>query len=328
LKYGIKRLLKISTFAPIVLFVYNRPWHTQQTIEALQANILASESELIIYSDAAKSMDAEKNVKEVREYIHNITGFKSVEIVEAKCNKGLADSIIEGVTTVVNRFGKVIVLEDDIVTGKYFLQYMNDGLNKFIDTKEVWVVNGYFYPTKKKKNRDACFLYPFMVCWGWATWDNRWKDFKKNPGELISSLSYKDIRHINLDGACPDFWLQVLGNYNGLINTWAIFWLITIIQNAGLCLAPYQSLVKNIGLDNSGEHCGEDKKLAFLGNIDQEITYFPDQVKPNMKEYGFVRRISRERFRKMRVGLFLKRRINLVYQIFRKFGRFKSIDLY
>ena len=137
--------LKHEILAPIVLFVYNRPWHTQQTVEALQKNVYAAESELIIYADAAKNDHAEEKVQEVRKYIKSITGFKSVEIIEQKTNQGLANSIINGVTEVVNKYGRIIVLEDDIVTSKWFLKYMNDALEVYKDEEKVMEISGHLY---------------------------------------------------------------------------------------------------------------------------------------------------------------------------------------
>ena len=114
--------------APIVLFVYNRLNHTRQTLEALQKNDLASKSELIIYSDSAKNKNDLDKVAKVREYIKNIDGFKKIIIRKAKKNIGLANSIINGVTKVVNEYGKIIVLEDDLMTSRFFLRFMNEAL--------------------------------------------------------------------------------------------------------------------------------------------------------------------------------------------------------
>ena len=101
--------------APIVLFTYNRPWHTRQTIEALQKNHLASESVIFIFSDGPKTKEDEPKVEEVRKFLKTIQGFKQIEIIEREKNWGLAKNIIDGVTKVVNEYGKVIVLEDDII---------------------------------------------------------------------------------------------------------------------------------------------------------------------------------------------------------------------
>lgn len=127
----------MTKYAPILLFVYNRPEHLKQTMETLQNNTLAAESELYIYSDAARKDTDEAAVAEVRNYIHKITGFKSITLIEREKNWGLARNIIDGVTTQVNRFGRVIVMEDDLITAPYFLQFMNDALETYKDEPRV-----------------------------------------------------------------------------------------------------------------------------------------------------------------------------------------------
>ena len=116
----------MQVFAPIALFVYNRPNHTARTLKFLQQNELATESRLFIFSDAAKTEGDQKLVDEVRSLIKDTDGFKSVEIVERKDNMGLANSIIAGVTKLVNTYGKVIVFEDDLISSPYTLTYFNE----------------------------------------------------------------------------------------------------------------------------------------------------------------------------------------------------------
>ncbi len=265
--------------APIVLFVYNRPWHTKQTIEALQKNELAKESELYIYSDAPKDTKAEKEVGNVREFIENVEGFKKVTIVKRERNLGLAASIIDGVTTVVNRYGKVIVLEDDLVTSPYFLSFMNDALDFYEDEKRVWHISGWNYPIDPN-GLDDTFLWRVMNCWGWATWADRWKYYEKNTERVMESFSSEDIVRFNLDGA-ENFWSQVEANRDGKIDTWAIYWYAKIFENGGLCLNPVVSFVDNIGLDGSGIHCGISEKI--------ECTVFGESYK-----IGFNKRIMED----------------------------------
>ena len=131
--------------APIVLFVYNRPYHTKRTIEALQDNTLAKDSELFIFSDAPKSKTSIDDVLAVREIIKEVDGFKKVTVVQRDTNWGLANSIVDGVTDIVNRYGKVIVVEDDMITAKCFLEYMNDSLDKYADAKNVFSISGFTY---------------------------------------------------------------------------------------------------------------------------------------------------------------------------------------
>ncbi|WGL63768.1 glycosyltransferase [Pseudomonas sp. CW003PS] len=241
---------------PVILFVYNRPWHTRQTIDSLKKNELADSTELIVFSDAPKNEKAESQVKEVRDYLKTIEGFKSVKIIEREHNWGLAASIIDGVTEVVNEYGKVIVLEDDIVTSPVFLQYMNQALDFYADKKDIWHISGWSYPIESEGLGDA-FLWRGMNCWGWATWSDRWKHFKKDPEGLIKNWTSDDKKAFDLGGTGV-FWSQVLGNAAGKLNTWAIFWYATIFQNKGLCLNPTVSYVENIGHDGSGVHCGND----------------------------------------------------------------------
>ncbi len=162
--------------APIVLFVYNRPDLTKETLSALKKNTLASESELFIFSDGSKSEKDFDKVNEVRKLIKNINGFKSVRVFENKENKGLANSIIFGVTKIINKYGKIIVLEDDLITSKYFLKFMNEGLNFYKNNKKIGSITGYNKPSHfmKFKNYDKdLYLSSRFSSWGWATWKDR-----------------------------------------------------------------------------------------------------------------------------------------------------------
>jgi len=256
--------------APIVLFVYSRLEHTRQVIEALQNNILAKDSELIIYSDFAKTKELEDKVKGVREYIKCINGFKNVTIIYRDKNLGLANSIIDGVTTVVNRYGKVIVLEDDIVTNRYFLKFMNEALEFYKDKKKVWHIAGWNYPISSE-GLDDTFLWRLMNCWGWATWSDRWDYFEKDSDKLIKEFTKEQIKYMNLDG-CLKTWSQVISNKKGLIDTWAVYWYACIIKNNGLCLNPVKTLVINIGIDGSGENCGRND--AYESALSDKETLF------------------------------------------------------
>ena len=141
--------------APVVLFVYNRLDHTMNVIESLANNLLAKETDLYVFSDAAKTEKGLDVVNAVREYIRKTDwreNFQKVTIVEAKQNKGLAKSIIGGVTEILEKYGKVIVVEDDLVLSPYFLQYMNGALDYYKDVEDVWSISGYSFPMKSLKN--------------------------------------------------------------------------------------------------------------------------------------------------------------------------------
>jgi len=259
------------TPAPIVLFVYNRPVHTRQTVEALLKNELAKESDLIIFSDAAKNNEAVGAVCEVREFIKTISGFRSVKIVERDRNWGLANSIIDGVTSVVNEQGRIIVLEDDLVTSPYFLKFMNDALNAYKDEEKVMHISGYMFPVSTTGLPETFFLRP-TTCWGWATWDRAWQHFSKEPKKLLNEFSEQTIYRFNLDGSY-NYWEHIQLNERGLINTWAVFWYASVFQQDGLCLHPNISMVNNIGHDDSGIHSGQTDTFA-VELASEPITFF------------------------------------------------------
>jgi hypothetical protein len=240
--------------SPIALFVYARLDHVRQTIEALKRNLLATESNLIIFSDGPKRQDVAVVVQEVRRYIRNVDGFKSVRIIERECNLGLAASIIDGVTGICDTHGRVIVMEDDLITSAYFLTYMNDALDKYADTQQVAAISGFHPPFKAQL--PETFFQCDAECWGWATWKRAWEKFNPNGTELLAELNRRGLRKMfDQDGTYP--YVRMLEDQiAGRNDSWAIRWRATVILNGMLSLYPDRSLVCNIGLDGSGTHGG------------------------------------------------------------------------
>jgi len=298
--------------APIVLFVYNRPWHTRQTIEALQKNELASESELFIFADAPKNKGAEEKVKEVREYIKTINGFKKITIIEREKNFGLANNIIDGVTKVINEYGKIIVLEDDLITSPYFLKFMNDALEFYEDEKKVMHISGYVYPIDNKGLEDTFFIKP-TTCWGWATWSRAWKYFKKDAEYYIKVFDKKMIKDFNINNSY-DYFSQIVANQKGELNTWAIFWYASVYLNNGLSLHPKESFVKNIGHDGKGVHC--EKTSIFDVTLNEN---YPIKFAKEIKENKEARKRLEEYFNKIAPS-FLKK---IIIKILKKVGMYK-----
>src|SRR3989339_172071 len=246
--------------APIALFVYNRPKHTKQTVAALQNNKLSQDSNLFIFSDGPRKKEDEKKVKEVRNYIKSITGFKNIIIDEKEKNQGLADSIVNGVTKIINKYDKIIVLEDDIVTFPYFLEYMNDALEIYKNELRVMHIAGYFFPVKN--NLPETFFFNQASCWGWATWKHAWKYFNNNAETLYQKIKEKKlIKKFNIDGSKPNLEQQLIDNINKNNKTWAIKWYANILLSNGLCLHPNKSLIRNIGFDGSGENCKNSNNI-------------------------------------------------------------------
>lgn len=264
--------------APIVLFVYNRLWHTQQTIEALLKNEHAAESDLIIFSDAPKNEDTEHQVREVRSFIRQVNGFKQVEIVERENNWGLAKSIINGVTDIIGQYGRIIVLEDDIYTSPFFLKYMNDALDYYENDDKVVCIHGWMWPEDREYS-------PFFLrgtdCWGWATWKKGWDLFEEDGKTLLEKLREKKLcREFDLNGAYG--YTQMLKDQiKGKNNSWAVRWHASAFIQDKLCLHPGVSLVKNIGNDASGTHCEDtDSYSTELCNKPIDVVVSP--VKENI----------------------------------------------
>jgi hypothetical protein len=249
--------------APIALFVYNRPWHTRQTVEALQKNELAEDSDLFIFSDAPKKPEAAAAVQEVRDYISHISGFKSIKIIEREENMGLANSIINGVTKVCGEYDRVIVLEDDLVTTPYFLRFMNDALDLYEHEESIISIHGYMYPVME--NLPETFFLRGADCWGWATWKRGWGLFEPDGGKLLASLKSQHLeREFNFGGSY-DYLGMLDSQVKGENDSWAIRWYASAFLKNKLTLYPGRSLVLNIGNDNSGTHCGATE--IFSGDI-------------------------------------------------------------
>ncbi|MEO8938080.1 MAG: glycosyltransferase family 2 protein [Burkholderiaceae bacterium] len=262
--------------APIALFVYNRPSHTRQTVEALRDNLLSDSSDLFIFSDAPKSEAASDGVAEVRRYLQKIDGFKSVTIIERETNWGVDPSVIDGVTMLCDRFGQVVVLEDDLVTSPWFLTYANQALDRYRDDERVMQVSGFMFPVEGFDEREACFI-PYSTCWGWATWERAWNKFDAGAeGYAQLKGDLRKQRAFNLDGAY-DYFHQVERYVEGKTDAWDIRWYLSVFLHNGLSLFPAKSLVNNIGFDGSGVHCiASDLIINELAK--SEITGFPAVV--------------------------------------------------
>ena len=249
--------------APIALFVYNRLDHTEQAVSALKRNLLAEESDLFVFSDAPKNSNPDEKVNAVRGFIRSTTGFKSLTIVERPHNLGLANSIIDGVTNLCNKYGQVIVLEDDLVTSPFFLKYMNDGLDCYRDEEQVISIHGYIYPVKAKL--PETFFLRGSDCWGWATWKRGWDIFEPNGEKLLEKLKQKKLeKQFNFDGAY-DYVRMLKDQILKKNDSWAIRWHASAFLDNKLTLYPGESLVLNIGNDDSGTHCGTTD--IFSGDI-------------------------------------------------------------
>ncbi|MEM3068193.1 MAG: hypothetical protein QXX91_06110 [Thermoplasmata archaeon] len=291
-----------TDLAPIVLFVYNRPWHARQTLEALSKNLLADKSKLFIYADGPKENTTKEQlvkIKEVKKLISEKQWCAEVQIVEREKNLGLGNSVIAGVTEIVNKFGKIIVLEDDLITSVGFLKYMNDALNFYENEERVMHVSGYMFPVKNAEEIPETFFLNLTSCWGWGTWARAWGTADFNSMHLLDKIGNSErISEFVIDNSTGFYSLlqqnAVLEQKNKtsieIIRNdskwnWDICWYATVFLQEGLCLHPRLSLVRNIGHDNQGVHCksGWWSRIYNQQKITDYITVQPIELKKNVE---------------------------------------------
>lgn len=242
------------TPAPILLFVYNRPEHVRHAIASLQQNKLAAQSQLFIYSDAARDPESRNAVEQTRQFIRTIDGFASITIIERKENWGLARSIIDGVTTQLDRFGRVIVLEDDLIVAPYFLQFMNDALETYKDEPRIGHIQACDFT--QDTSLPATFLIKWTGSWGWATWDRAWKHFNPDGTELLRQLEERNLTRTFDFNNTYGYTRMLRRQIEGKNNSWAIRWNASLFLADILSLNTGRSLVQNTGFDGSGTNCG------------------------------------------------------------------------
>jgi hypothetical protein len=276
----------MQNFAPIALFVYNRPRHTERTLKFLKQNEFAAESRLFVFSDGAKTDADRDNVNEVRALLKNIDGFKAVEIIERKENMGLAGSITAGVSRLVKDYKQVIVFEDDLITSPYTLNYFNDALNRYRSEERVMHIGAYMYPLKENTLPES-FFYRAATSWGWATWDRAWQHFEPNIGTLMAQFDAKKKSAFSIEHTM-NFWKQMEDFKKGKNNSWAIRWYASIFLKGGLTLNPSHSLVNNIGHDGSGVHSGINDIYNVIINP-KPVTRFPAEIKENPEAYQAIK---------------------------------------
>jgi hypothetical protein len=268
-------------------------------VDSLLGNPGAESSDLIIFSDAARSSDKKRDVEEVRAYIKTIVGFRTVTIHHRPYNFGLANSIIQGVTEILKAHESVIVLEDDMRTSPHFLTYMNDALVKFVNDDRVASVHGYVYPVKQQL--PEAFFLRGADCWGWATWRRAWAHFNPNGQFLLDELKRRQLtKAFDFNGAYS-FSKMLEDQIKGSNDSWAVRWHASAFLADMLTLYPGRSLVHNIGNDNSGTHCGDNT------SHDAELSVTPIDLKTLEVTSSAQGRAAFEAFFRKTHGTFVRR---------------------
>jgi len=290
----------MQELAPIVLFVYNRPSHTKKTIEALKNNELAGESDLFIFADNTIDDKNKESVDSVRSFVKTIDGFKTVSIVERETNFGLAKNVISGVTKVIDRYSKVIVLEDDIVCSKTYLSYMNKLLSYYRSNENIYSVTGYTFPIKiPVEYKYDVYFSSRASSWGWGTWKDKWEivDWDVNDYNNFM-MNPEQIKSFNTGGV--DLTRMLKEQMLGKIDSWSVIWSYTHFKNNSYCVYPTKSRLRNIGADRSGVHTDKTKRFDVLIFEDEtELNLTEDIVFNEVIIKNFQKFFSQNKFKKI-----------------------------
>ncbi|MGH2534738.1 MAG: hypothetical protein ACRDJW_20965 [Thermomicrobiales bacterium] len=242
-----------DTWAPIALFIYKRADHTRQTIMSLAACPGFADSPLYVYADGPRRERDWPAVEATRAMARDLLGDRAT-FVERETNLGLAASIVAGVTELCDRYGKVIVVEDDLVVAPTFLHFLNEGLRRFEDQPRVMQVCGHMYDVPALRESSEALLLPITDSWGWGTWKRAWDLYDPDARGWQDLLrDRRERKRFDLDGRCTFSKLLALQMRRGL-DSWAIRWYYSVFIHRGLALFPPRTLVVNTGLDGSGSH--------------------------------------------------------------------------
>lgn len=242
---------------PIALFTYNRAAHTARALDSLAKCSRLSECQLYIYCDGPKDDSHIHEVDECRSVVRELAGKLGATVVERQENIGLASSIVSGVTDLCERYGRVIVLEDDLVVSPNFVDYMLQALDRYANDQNVYQISGYMFPVVHRTETDSFFL-PLTTTWGWATWERSWKVFDWDASDARERLQDPQLRkRFDLGNSYP-YWQMLEDRLNGINNSWGILFWWAVFKVNGLALHPRESLVWNGGFDGTGTHCGFD----------------------------------------------------------------------
>jgi hypothetical protein len=305
-----------NNLAPILLFVYKRPVHTQKVLESLIQNKEAKYSILYVFADGAKDENdsiLKYNIETVKDIVNSFqNNFLAIELIEREKNWGLANNVIDGISNILNIHQKVIVLEDDIIVSEGFLKYMNSSLINYENNHEVATIQGFQFPINFNKKVNSYFDYA-VGCWGWATWKNRWDYFEPDGQKLWDIINEsKQWKKFDINNTYP--FKELLENQIKIKNdSWAIRWYASLFIKNMINLYPTKSLTINIGNDGSGNH--KDKNDTSKFPITDEINAEKIEIKLSNKE---IRKVFYYRknllFKKKIKNLIIRFKVNVLYK--------------
>lgn len=255
-------------YSPIAIFLFNRPNKTYNCLNSLSLNNGFKKSPLYIFIDGPKNKKDEIQISKIKRIIEEFNFENIEEVIISKFNIGLAKSIFYGVNRVLKNHETIIVLEDDLVVSKYFLDFMNNCLQKY-KSENIYQISGYVWGDSIKKQTNFPYLVPNINSWGWATWKSKWINFElgKIKNENLNNFDRTTIYDFNLKNSYNYF--KILKKHiRGKVDSWAIQWYYFVFINKGYTIYPHTSLVLNKGMDGSGTHTLSSK---FNDRLDQEV---------------------------------------------------------
>jgi len=241
---------------PVVLFVYRRPAHTQRVLSALRKNNIDL---LYVFSDAGTGPKDNILVEKTRELINKIDWVEKIGFFHNE-HKGLASSVIEGISNVLHSFDKVVVLEDDCIPAPGFYAYMRQCLLYYEKVEQVSCVSAFLHPLNKTVFEDYnydVFFWKRFWSWGWGTWRRAWQNFDPDLKSLVEKAKKSGL-DTSVFGR--DVSLVKIEKEMGKIDSWAMPFFLSMVLNNTFSVYPVKSYIQNIGFDGSGTHCFSSNK--------------------------------------------------------------------
>lgn len=265
--------------APVLLFAYKRPVELKATLQALQANYLASQSDLYIFVDAPKRPDDAAKVAQVHQLLNDVSGFRTIHRDYAKTNIGCADSVIRGISLVLAKHPSAIIVEDDLITAPNFLNFMNQGLAHYAEEKRVYSVAGYTLPFERPGDYQSdAYLIPRHSPWGWATWADRWQSIDWDMTDYPAFEKDKRQQVAFKQGG-SDLVGMLRDQMEGRADAWDIRFCYNRFKANGLTVYPTISKVENIGFGHDATHTNIfNRYKTQLDNGAQRDFTFPELV--------------------------------------------------
>jgi len=285
--------------SPIIIFTYNRIDHLDTLIRSLKKNNLFADSKVFVFSDGPKNEIDKKKIENIRIFLKKNLQIHKSEIIERDVNLGLSRNVIGGITDAFKTYDQLIILEDDLEVSPFFLNYMNDALNMYKSVDNVASISGYMYPIDPKKFSNDYFFLNLVESWGWGTWKRAWNIFENDSLQLKKKIDEKQLANeFNFESGIS-YYKMLTDNINGLNDSWAVRWYASTFLKNMNTLFPSKSFVKNIGIDDSGEHCSYTTVYDTLVNFDYkklEKNHNLESLSDRLVVQSFFRKIKYKRY--------------------------------